>query len=274
MPETLQDSLPLIFALLAAGAAAGVTAGLFGIGGGVVIVPTLAFTFTQLGYEAVSMHAAVGCSLATIVVTSIRSAMSHHKRGAVDLDIARAWIPWIILGAISGAFIAGALPRDAMRGVFAGVLFLISWQFILGSPDWTLRETMPSGLPRAGIGTGLGALSGVMGIGGGTFGVLLMTLCGQSVHRAVGTAASFGAAIGFPAAIGFMITGWNVSDLPPYSLGYLNLPAILIIAVMTTSLAPLGALLAHRLKATTLKRTFGIAMLLISLNMLRLTFGF
>ena len=274
MPETLQASLPLIFALLAAGAAAGLTAGLFGIGGGVVIVPTLAFTFDQLGYGAVSMHAAVGCSLATIVVTSIRSSLSHHKRGAVDLDVAKSWIPWIILGAICGSMIAGYMPKDAMRGVFAGVLFLISWQFIIGSPDWKLRDSMPTGLPRAGIGTGLGALSGIMGIGGGTCGVLLMTLCGHSVHRAVGTAASFGAAIGFPAAIGFVITGWNVQDLPPYSLGYLNIPAILIIVIMTTSLAPIGALLAHKLEATTLKRTFGVVMMLISLNMLRLTFGF
>ena len=129
-------------------------------------------------------------------------------------------------------------------------------------------------MPRIGIATFLGTLSGIMGIGGGTFGVTLMTLCGMSVHRAVGTASTWGAAIGLPAAIGFAITGWGLADRPPFSVGYLNIPAILIIGLMTTSIAPLGAMAAHKLDGATLKRVFGIAMLLVAINMLRLALGF
>mgnify|MGYP001259863093 CR=1 FL=1 len=264
----------LILALLTAGIFAGLIAGLFGIGGGVIIVPTLDFAFTQLGYESVSMHAAVGCSLATIVATSIRSAMAHARRGAVDFDVVKGWVPWIMVGAVIGAAIAGFLPKDGMRGFFASVLLLVSLQFVLGRPDWKLRDSLPTGLPRVGLAGGLGALSGIMGIGGGVFGVTLMTVCGHTVHRAVGTAATFGAAIGLPAAIGYIATGWGMPDRPPISLGYLNIPAILIIALMTTSLAPFGAILAHRMNAALLRRVFGVLMILVALNMLRLALGF
>ena len=272
MIETLTPYLPMLAALIAAGLFAGLVAGLFGIGGGVVIVPTLAFVFAQLGYEDVAMHMAVGCSLATIVATSIRSAMSHHKRGAVDLDVVKGWVPFIMVGAILGALIAGAMPSEGMRAVFGTILILVALQFILGRPTWKLADDLPGGITRIGLASGLGALSGIMGIGGGVFGVTLMTLCGRSVHKAVGTAAAFGAAIGFPAAIGFVITGWAVAERPPFSLGYLNVPAIVIIALMTTSIAPVGAMLAHRMNAVMLRRVFGIVMLMISANMLRVAF--
>lgn len=274
MIEALTPYLPMLAALVAAGAFAGLIAGLFGIGGGVVIVPTLAFVFTQLGYDSVAMHAAIGCSLATIVATSIRSAMSHHKRGAVNTDVVKGWVPWIMVGAVAGAAIAGYLPGAALRGIFGAILLLVSLQFILGRPDWKLRDSLPTGIGRFSIASGLGALSGIMGIGGGVFGVTLMTLCGHSVHRAVGTAAAFGAAIGLPAAIGYGFTGFGVEGRPPFSIGYLNVPAILVIALMTTSLAPVGAMLAHKLNAKTLRRVFGCVMILVALNMVRIAFGF
>lgn len=268
MIEAISPHLPLLIALIAAGAFAGVIAGLFGIGGGIVIVPVLAFAFASLGYEEVAMHAAVGCSLATIVATSIRSGLSHHKRGAVDIDVVKGWTPWIMAGAVLGGIIAGFMPGEVMRGFFGAILVLVALQFIFGRPNFTLAKEMPTGFPRVAIAGGLGAMSGIMGIGGGVFGVTLMTLCGHTVHRAVGTAATFGFAIGLPAAVTYGITGWGASDLPPYSIGYLNIPAILIIGIMTTSLAPLGAALAHRLNATTLKRIFGIVMLILSARML------
>ena len=269
----MAEYLPLFLTLLATGAFAGVIAGLFGIGGGVIIVPALAFAFEQLGFTEVSMHAAVGCSLATIVATSIRSAMAHHKRGAVDLDVMKGWIPWIMVGSILGAAIASYLPGEGMKAVFGSILILVSLQFIFGRPNWTLSPHLPTGLPKVGIAGGMGALSGIMGIGGGAFGVTLMTLCGHSVHRAVGTAATFGAAIGFPAAIGYAITGLGVEGRPPFSIGYLNIPAIVIIGVMTTTIAPLGAMLAHRMDAVTLKRVFGSVMIVIALNMIRVAVG-
>ncbi|MAI88969.1 sulfite exporter TauE/SafE family protein [Ponticaulis sp.] len=274
MTEFIAAYGPLLLALIAAGTFAGLIAGLFGIGGGVVIVPVLAFVFDQLGFTETSMHAAVGCSLATIVATSIRSAMAHHKRGAVDMEVVKGWVPWIMAGSVLGALIAGFLPGPGMRAIFGIILLLVALQFIMGRPSWKLRDSLPTGLPRVGLAGGLGALSGIMGIGGGVFGVTLMTLCGYTVHRAVGTAATFGAAIGFPAAIGYAVTGWGLDGRAPFSLGYLNVPAILIIGIMTTSLAPVGAALAHRLDATTLRRVFGVVMILVSGNMVRIAFGF
>ncbi len=259
----------LILALLAAGGAAGIVAGLFGIGGGVVIVPTLAFVFVSLGYPQTAMHTAVGGSLATIVFTSARSTWSHHKRGAVDWSVVRGWTPWIMLGAIIGALLAGGLSGAALTLVFGSILLVVALQFGLGRPTWTLATRLPGGFLRAGLAGTLGALSGIMGIGGGVFGVTLLTLCGRSAHQAVGTAAAFGAAIGLPAAIGFAITGWGVEARPPLSIGYLNVPAILIIALMTTSFAPLGAMIAHRMNGVALRRAFGVVLFLLALNMLR-----
>ncbi len=273
MFETLTAYLPLLIALIAAGLFAGLVAGLFGIGGGVVIVPTLAFVFTQLGYPDTAMHAAVGCSLATIVATSLRSARAHYTHGAVDMDVVKGWVPFIMVGSVIGALIAGQLPGEGMRGVFGCVLLLVSLQFIFGRPTWKLRDSLPGGVARMGIASSLGALSGVMGIGGGVFGVTLMTLCGHPVHRAVGTAAAFGAAIGFPAAIGFGFTGLGVEGRVPFSIGYLNVPAILIIGLLTTSIAPFGAALAHKMNAVTLRRVFGVLTVILSLNMLRVAFG-
>lgn len=273
MIEQLLPYLPLLGALIVAGLFAGLVAGLFGIGGGVVIVPTLAFVFAQLGYPETAMHMAVGCSLATIVATSLRSARSHYKRGAVDMDVVRGWVPFIMVGAVIGGLIAGFLPGKGMKGIFGGVLLLISLQFIFGRPTWKLADHLPTGLPRMGIASTLGALSGIMGIGGGVFGVTLMTLCGHAVHRAVGTAAAFGAAIGFPAAIVYIFTGWGLDARAPMSLGYLNVPAILIIALMTTSIAPFGAMLAHKMNAVTLRRVFGVVTVFLSLNMLRGALG-
>lgn len=272
--ELISTLLPLLIALLIAGAFAGFVAGLFGIGGGVVIVPALAFTFEQLGFDDVAMHTAIGCSLATIVATSIRTSMAHHKRGAVDLSVVKGWVPWVMLGAIIGALVAGQLPKEGLRLVFASILILVSAQFIFGRPTWKLADHPPTGLPRVALAGGMGSLSGIMGIGGGVFGVTMLTLTGLSVHRAVGTAAAFGAAIGLPAAIGFAFTGLGVAERPPLSIGYLNIPAIVIIAAMTTTIAPLGAMVAHKLNATTLRRVFGVVIFLIAANMLRIALGY
>ena len=189
------------------------------------------------------------------------------------MAVVKSWVPFIMIGAALGGLIAGVMPGDGLKGVFASVLLLISLQFIFGRPNWKLADSLPTGLPRIGIASGVGALSGVMGIGGGVFGVTLMTLCGHAVHRAVGTAAAFGAAIGFPAAIVYAITGLGVADRAPVSIGYLNVPAIVIIALLTTSIAPLGAMIAHKLNAVTLRRVFGVITIVLALNMLRGVFG-
>lgn len=259
--------------LIAAGLAAGFVGGLFGIGGGIVIVPALYFVFTALGVdEAVRMHVAVGTSLSTIIATSWRSLATHTKAGAVDFELLRSWIPWISLGALIGAAVAGLVNTEVLLIVFGGGLLLIAAQMGLANPNWRLFAELPGGIARAGIAGALGLLSAMMGIGGGAIGVTVMTLCGRPIHQAVATASGFGAAIAIPAVIGYAITGWAREGLPPFSLGFVNVPGFVFLALLTTITAPIGARLAHRLPQLTLKRAFAVVLAVIAANMLRAAF--
>lgn len=256
--------------LICAGLFAGFVGGLFGIGGGVVIVPALYVVFTALGIdEAVRMHVAVGTSLSTIISTSWRSLSAHAKAGAVDFDVLRAWAPWITFGALIGAGLAGFATSDVLLIVFGAGLLLIALQMGLGNPDWRVAHELPVGAPRAIIASGIGAFSALMGVGGGAFGVTLTTLCGRPIHQAVATASGFGAAIALPASIGYVIAGWGRDGLPPFSLGFVNAPGFLALAALTAITAPIGARLAHRLPQQTLKRAFAIVLGVIAVNMLR-----
>lgn len=255
--------------LIGAGLFAGFVGGLFGIGGGVVVVPALYLLFAAIGVdESVGMHAAVGTALSTIISTSWRSLATHAKAGAVDYDILRAWAPWIALGAAIGAGVAGFASTEALLIVFGAGLLLVALQMGFGNPDWRVADAMPTGATRAGLGAGIGLLSAMMGIGGGAFGVTLMTLCGRPIHRAVATAAGFGAAIALPATLGYVISGWGREGLPPWSLGFVSLPGFIVLGALTAITAPIGARLAHRLPQRALKRAFAIFLGLIALNML------
>jgi uncharacterized membrane protein YfcA len=259
-----------LVALAGAGLLAGFIGGLFGVGGGVVIVPALYALFTAIGvYDDVRMHVAVGTSLSTIIATSWRSLSAHRKAGAVDDDILRAWAPWIALGAIAGSALAGLADTRVLLAIFGGGLFLIALQVGLADPAWRIAERMPRGGARASLASGLGLLSAMMGIGGGAFGVTIMTLCGRPIHRAVATASGFGAAIALPAALGLIVAGWGRAGLPPYSLGYVNAPGFALLAALTALTAPLGAGLAHRLPQLALKRAFSVVLGALALNMLR-----
>jgi uncharacterized membrane protein YfcA len=258
----------LIASLLAAGVAAGIAAGLFGIGGGAVIVPVLYFLLTALGYESTAMHVAVATSLATIILTSIRSVMAHNRRGAVDWAVIRGWSAWIMIGAVLGQLVAGYVSKDGLTLFFGAMLLILAMQLYFGRPSWKLADELPKGVPRAGLGGLLGALSAVMGIGGGTFGVSLMTICGRPIHQAVATAAGFGVAIGLPGAIVAMLNGIGKEGLPPMSVGHVNLPAFVLISACTVTMAPLGAALAHRLNANLLRKLFGVLLVLVSIRMI------
>jgi len=263
------DLVLLGLGLICAGLAAGFVGGLFGIGGGVVVVPALYWLFTALGVdEAVRMHVAVGTALSTIISTSWRSLATHTKAGAVDCAILRAWTPWIALGAAIGAGVAGFASTEILLIVFGGGLLLVALQMGFGNPNWRVADDMPTGASRAALGGGIGLLSAMMGIGGGAFGVTLMTLCGRPIHRAVATAAGFGAAIALPATLGYVITGWGREGLPPWSLGFVSLPGFVLLAALTAITAPMGARLAHRLPQLTLKRAFAVFLGLIAVNML------
>jgi uncharacterized membrane protein YfcA len=260
----------LILALIGAGAFAGLIAGMFGVGGGVVIVPALYAVFGLLDIDDdVRMKAAVATSLATIITTSMRSVLLHYRRGAVDVRILKSWVPWIMVGAFVGAFAASAAPGEALTLGFGIFIVLISLQMGFGQPDWRLRDTMPGRVPSAIIASLIGLFSAMAGIGGGIFGVLVMTMCGKPIHRAVGTAAGFGAAIGVLATLGFIIAGWQVKGLPIFSVGYVNLVGFIFIATLTALMAPLGVAAAHALPVKTLRRLFAVLMFVAGMMMLR-----
>lgn len=256
--ENWQDIAILSTALLGAGIFAGLIAGLFGVGGGTVLVPALFYTFSVFGFGGeANLHVAIGTSLSTIITTSLRSVAAHRKHGSVDEAVLKGFIPWIAFGALIGAGIAG-LAEKATLGIVYGVFSVALAVYMgLGRESWTLMRDVPTGGLRALIGSALGAISALMGIGGGAFGCAVMTLAGRPIHQAVATASGFGVAIAIPATLGFIIAGWNVEGRPPLSFGYINLPGFIILALITGAVAPFGAKLAHRLDKTVLRRSFG-----------------
>lgn len=268
--ELIADNLNLIFVLVLSGALAGLIAGMFGIGGGVVIVPALYAVFRSFNItDDVAMKTAIATSLATIVVTSLRSSFAHYKRGAVDVRVLKSWIPWIIPGALLGAVLASYLPGQWLIIGFGVFVILIALQMGFGNSDWRIAEQMPDGVVKVLLASLIGISSSLVGIGGGIIGVILMTLCGKPIHRAVGTAAGFGVAIGLPAALMFMVFGWQINGAVPFSIGFVNLPGFLAISVLTVALAPVGAGLAHSLSPIILRRMFAVLLVITGLLMLR-----
>lgn len=260
--------IPLL-GLLVAGLLAGFAGGVFGIGGGFVVVPALMVMLPLLGGDKAQFaHVAIGTSAATIIVTSIRSVMSHAKRGSVDFEILKGWAPWIILGDGGGVLLASHVDGKMLTMIFAIGVLLMSLNFLLPKiGDKVITDQMPGGVLRVGIAGGLGAFSSLLGIGGGTIAIMVMTLCGRSIHRAVGTASGVGTLIAVPSAIGFAIIGLKTPGLPWGSLGYVNLPATLAIASMSILTAPLGVAAAHSMPPGVLRRIFGIYLVLISMVM-------
>ncbi len=264
-------SLLLMLALLLAiGAFAGVVAGLLGVGGGIILVPAFYFAFAGLGYDnAQLMQISLATSLATIVFTSVRSVLGHHRKGAVDWDILRGWGPGIGVGAVLGVVAATGL-RSAWLMVIFGVLGVIIGLYLaFGRAEWRLGDHMPGGIVRLVLSPVIGFLSVLMGIGGGSFGVPLMTLYGVPIHRAVATAAGFGTTIAVPSVIGFLMVSAPPEGRPPFTLGHVNLVALVIVISMTLMTAPIGVRMAHAMNPKPLKRLFAVFIMLMALNMLR-----
>lgn len=267
MFEILSNHFILIILLATSSVAAGFAAGLFGIGGGAIIVPVLFTLFTAAGYGETAMHTALATSLATITLTSLRSVSAHNKLNAVDWQVLKQWAPWIMCGAVVGQLFAGFLSSRLLTITFSGLAFLLSLQLFLGRPDWKLSDELPSGPARAGLGGGIGILSVLMGIGGGTFGVSLMTLFGRPIKQAVATASGFGAVIGLPSALTAMVAGWSVAELPPFSIGYVNFAAFFLVSTLTVLVAPLGAKAAHTLDPKRLKQAFALLLFAVAAHM-------
>lgn len=272
------ETLMFISAMLAAGALAGFVAGLFGIGGGFVVVPALASVLTLLGTGGDSdkiMHVAIGTSLATIIFTSMRSVQAHARRGAVDFEILKNWTPWVVSGVILGLIVARYLDGQALKITFGIGVFIMAWHFLF--PVLTSRgpisEQMPTGFVRGGLGSFLGGYCTLLGIGGGTPAVLIMTLSGQPMHRAVATAAGFGTIIAVPGTIGSILGGLGETGLPFGSIGYVNVIAALAIISMSLITAPWGVAMAHSLNAAHLRRALGLYLLVTSSLMLASAFS-
>ena len=264
----MTDWLPLIAAMLATGAVGGILAGLLGIGGGIVIVPVLDTVLAVLGVDpSIRMHVAVATSLATIVPTSISSSRAHFRRGAVDVALVRRWALFILLGALLGAWVAARVHSVVLSLVFASVALVIAVKLLLPAQNQVLADDVPRHPAMTLVPTGIGAVSSMMGIGGGTLSVAALTLCNQPIHRAVGTAALFGLVISVPATLAFMWSGYGDPRLPPGSVGFVNVPGFLVIAPTTVLFAPLGAALAHRLSQAQLRALFGAFLLLMSVRM-------
>ncbi|MFA7387567.1 MAG: sulfite exporter TauE/SafE family protein [Thiohalobacteraceae bacterium] len=253
---------------LALGAVAGLLAGLFGVGGGLVIVPVLAWVFVGLGMHAdVVMHLAIGTSLASIWLTSIMSIRAHHRRGAVEWALVRRLAPGIVVGALVGALVAEQLPTQALRGIFGVFELLVAAQMLLVD-RYQARFDLPGRIGLAGAGGLIGAFSALIGIGGGTLTVPFLVWCRVPVLRAVATSAACGLPIAVAGALGFVFTGWQSPHLPVWATGYVYWPAWLGIVLASSFSAGLGARLAHRLQARRLRQGFALLLILIGLRMI------
>lgn len=259
----------LAVAMLCTGAIAGVLAGLLGVGGGIVIVPVLfiLFDFLDIPVE-ISMHLAVATSLATIIPTSISSARSHHKRGSIDVDLLKCWAPLIFLGALVGGVLSKYLASNSLTLIFGVIALLVSINMALPKKIM-ISDQLPKGILGKGfLPSFIGGFSALMGIGGGTLSVPILSAFSFPIHRAVGTASAFGLVIAIPAVLGFIWSGWSEPLRPPYSLGYVSLPAAILIFSVSVFTAPLGAKLAHSLNPANLKKVFALFLFITSLRML------
>ncbi|MDR9467039.1 sulfite exporter TauE/SafE family protein [Marinospirillum sp.] len=256
----------LIYLLLGAGA--GLLAGLFGIGGGLVIVPVLVLTFTALGFPAeILVHMAVGTSLATIVPTSISSTWSHHQKGGVSWPWFRLMAPGILLGALLGAWTASLLSGLALQQIIGVFILVVAAKMALNlNPRPGSAEVKPPVMVFAG--GVIGWASAIFGIGGGTLSVPFLTWCKAAMHKAVGTSAALGLPIAVFGALGNFWTGWGNPNLPEAAWGYVYWPAFLGIVVTSVPFARLGAKLAHHLPEKLLKKLFALLLLLVGIRFL------
>ncbi|MCU0902384.1 MAG: sulfite exporter TauE/SafE family protein [Tabrizicola sp.] len=264
--------LPMLAVLLVIGAFAGVIGGLLGVGGGIVLVPAFFYAFGHLGYGGDQlMQICVATSMATIVVTSLRSVSAHNKKGAVDWDVLKTWGPTLVIAAAIGTFVAGKVSSMALQAVFGALAGLAGLWMAFGRDQWRLGTAMPGQPVRSALAGAVGFFSAMMGIGGGTFGVPLMSLYAVPIHRAVATASGFGVLIAVPSVLGFLFL--PVANAPPWTIGAVNLPAFLVVIGTTLLTTPLGVRLAHAMNPKPLKRAFAIFLTLVALNMLRKVLG-
>jgi uncharacterized membrane protein YfcA len=255
--DLLMDYGMFAVAMIFAGLLGGFIAGLLGVGGGIVIVPVLYFVLGGMGVDdGIRMKIAVATSLTTIVFTSLASARSHYRKGAVDFDLIKAWAIPIFLGVVTGTLIAAYVPGKVLTGVFAVTALLVAINMTLRANSPAIANDFPHPAIKAACGYLVGIISAMMGIGGGTLSVPILTAFNYDIRKAVGTASALGFVISIPGTIGYVLAGWGSPGLPAGSLGYLNLFALVALIPLTMLIAPLGARTAHAIPKNILSYAF------------------
>lgn len=250
-----------------AGIVAGLFAGLFGLGGGVIVVPILTFLFTaQHMPETYILHMALGTSLASIMFTSLSSMRAHNDRGAVEWPIALRIAPGILIGAFTGSCLASQISTRHLKIFFVVFLFYVAYNIVKKVKPAIKKPYSSGGI--IGAGALIGAISSLVGIGGGTMSVPFLLRCNASMHSAIGTSSAIGFPIALAGAIGYAINGSNIAVLPPHTLGFIYLPALLFVSIASVTTAPLGAKLAHKLPVSRLKMIFAGMLFIMGIKMM------
>ncbi len=270
----LNEILFLVGSLAAAGAVTGILAGVFGVGGGALIVPVLYELFRVLNVpEEIRMPLSVGTSLAIIIPTSIRSFRAHRERGAVDMDVLKAWAIPTVIGVLVGSAIARYAPPYVFKFVFVGIASVSSAR-LLFNLKWNLGDDVPKGASLRVFGFINAMLSALMGIGGGQLSTMFLTFYGRTIHQAVATSAGVGVLVSIPGAIGYVLAGLDKPMLPPLSLGFVSLIGIAAFAPVSVLTAPIGVRIAHALSKRHLELAFGTFLLLVSLRFIASILGY
>jgi uncharacterized membrane protein YfcA len=260
--------LYIILTYLGVGAVVGILAGLFGVGGGMIIVPILIFCLTRQGIpQEFIMHIALGTSMASIMFTSVSSFWAHHRRGAVRWVVVRRIVLGILLGTFLGSCVAARMSNDFLKGFFVIFLYYVAIQMLTNRKPKPSRE-LPGQIGMFGVGNVIGVVSSLVGIGGGALSVPFMIWCNLGVHEAIGTSAAIGFPIAIAGTVGYVFNGMQVPGLPDYSLGFTYLPALAGIVCASVMTAPLGVRLAHSLPVDRLKRVFAILLVVVGTRML------
>ncbi len=263
---------PWWFSYLFLGAFVGFFAGLLGVGGGGIMVPVLTTLFVMQGFAMDKVvHLALGTSMAAIVLTSFSSLRAHHRHGAVRWDIVRTITPGILAGTFGATFIASRVPSEPLAVFFACFMAYVSVQMLLNVKPKPSRE-LPGPVGMTAVGSGIGGVSALVAIGGGSLSVPFMSWCNVKVHNAIGTSAAIGLPIAIAGTVGYLVNGWSAVGMPDFSVGFVYLPAFVLLSVASVCTAPLGARLAHKLPVGTLKKVFAGLLVALCLKMLHTVF--
>ncbi|MCC2615723.1 sulfite exporter TauE/SafE family protein [Aestuariibacter halophilus] len=262
-------ALPVMLWLALSGVFAGLLAGLLGVGGGIVIVPVLYFLFQHFGVSPEhAMAIATATSLATIIPTSLSSIRSHHRKGNVDWLLLKEWALFILVGVIAGSLVVTHVQGEWLTGLFGAIATLAALNMLLRAKASHWHDGLPGRAGQSLMASTIGALSAMVGIGGGTLSVPLLTGFNYPAHRAVGSAAAIGLLIALPGALTMIVMGQTPVDAPTGTVGLVNLPAFVCIVPLTVLFAPVGARLAHALDASLLKRIFAVVLLITGIRMI------